>query len=613
MSVIHAPRENRVDFRQWLMPAILTLVFLAFFFRLWYLAVAASDELKERGERSRQTSVSRLAPRGKIYDRKGQLLAGVRSVLVATAVPNKIRDDEDAMAELADILGVTVEEIEKKFSASDVAPNLPTVVAQDVTIQAATKLAEAGHRIEGVEITMLPMRRYVDTVSLATVMGFVWVPTKKEVDALTARGIQPADFVGREGIEKQYEAELMGNPGMERLLVDARRNPIRSLASDNPQPGRDLVLGIDYDLQKFAAEQLRGRRGAVVAIDPANGDVLCMVSSPTYDVGKFIGGISQADYDLLRNDPGRPLYARAMQGEYQPGSTWKIVTTLAGMEAGVFDPSRPAPCRGYYSLGSRRFKCLGVHGNVTFHTAMQKSCNAYFADLAVRAGKEQMLETSLALHFGQRTGIDLPDRRENDGNLPTDQWWAKHHPERPFGKGDLVNFGVGQGELLVTPLQMASLIATVASRGTQYQPRLVRAMTNDEGEMEVREPKVIAEFASSAEFWDTMHRALIAVVEGGTARGGRIAGITMGGKTGSAENAHGSLTHSWFVGFAPAENPRIAIAVMAENAGHGGTVAVPIASAVVRKYLEGKAPEEPGERPSIGIEFESEAVPLAPR
>ncbi|MBX3097395.1 MAG: penicillin-binding protein 2 [Fimbriimonadaceae bacterium] len=614
MSVIHAPRENPIDFRQFLIPAILLLIFAIFFFRLWFLQVAGAPSLKEQGERSREASVSRLAPRGKIFDRKGIQLAGVRSVLVATAVPNRIRHDDSAMKELGAILGITSEEILKKFDAKDVAQDLPAVIAQDVSIEAATRLAEARTRLEGIGIETLPMRRYADTKSLATVLGYVWVPTERETKRLEDHGIKPADFVGREGIEKEYEAELMGDPGVDRLLVDARRRPIRSLASDNPQPGRDLVLGIDFDLQKYAFEMLRGRKGAVVALDPRNGDVLCMVSSPTYDTAQFIGGISQAEYSLLRDDPNKPLYARAMQGEYQPGSTFKILTTMAGMRAGTFDPNRPALCRGYYAVGNRRFKCLGTHGSVTFKTAMAKSCNAYFADLAVRTGEAEMLSTASELHFGTQLGLDLPDGRENDGVLPTPEFWEKRHPDRPFGKGDLVNFGVGQGELLVTPLQMASMMGTVAMKGVQYRPRIVRGISDAEGKMTVLEPQEIARIQGTDSFWRQLQDALVTVVEAGTARSGRIAGISMAGKTGSAENAHGPLTHSWFIAFAPAENPKIAIAVMAENAGHGSTVAVPIASAVVRHYLNPPKPTtapRPNQGSGNSIEFESEVVPIS--
>jgi penicillin-binding protein 2 len=234
---------------------------------------------------------------------------------------------------------------------------------------------------------------------------------------------------------------------------------------------------------------------------------------------------------------------------------------------------------------------------VTFNRAMQKSCNAYFADLAVKAGYEAMCDAAEELHFGTRLGLDF--EWEGRGVVPNPEWWAKVS-NRPFSRGDLVNMGCGQGELLVTPLQMASLIATVANDGKQMRPRFVRAIRDANGKVTPVEPEVIGEIAASPEFWSIMKNSLEAVVSGGTARGGRIQGITMAGKTGSAENAHGPLTHSWFVAYAPADNPQIAIAVMAENAGHGGTVAVPMASSVIRKYLEKDPPKPAGQAEQSG-------------
>jgi len=528
--------------------------------------------------------VEQLAPRGEILDRKGQLLAGVRPNLVLMAVPRKLRNDEELRQRVADVTGLTLSELDAKLKRITSPPDLPTVLLRDIDIKAATRIAEAEQLYEGLSVKTLPMRYYPDTKTLAHVLGWVWVPTESIEKRLKEKGITPASFVGREGLEHVYEKELMGKAGSERLQLDPRRRPIASLPSDHPQPGKDLILGIDGDLQAHATKLLAGRKGAIVALDPKTGDVLAMVSAPTFDVTDYIGS-----YNTLRDDPSKPLYSRATLGTYQPGSTFKILTTLAALKKGVFDANRPAYCNGGYQMGRRRFRCLGFHGSVTFNRAMQKSCNAYFADLAVKAGYEAMCDAAEELHFGTRLGLDFD--REGRGVVPNPEWWAKVS-NRPFSRGDLVNMGCGQGELLVTPLQMASLIATVANEGKQMRPRFVRAIRDVNGKVTPVEPEVIGEIAASPEFWSIMKNSLEAVVSGGTARGGRIQGITMAGKTGSAENAHGPLTHSWFVAYAPADNPQIAIAVMAENAGHGGTVAVPIASSVIRKYLE-KDPPKP--------------------
>ncbi len=584
MSVIRAPRHVPYDLRQLIVPVGVAAFFIFYFFRLWFLQVAEADSLREQGERSRETKVEMLAPRGEILDRKGQLLAGVRPNLVLMAVPSKLKKDDALRQRVADITGMTLKELDAKLKRITSPPALPTVLLRDIDIKTATRIAESEHLFEGVSVKTLPMRYYPDTKSLAHVLGWVWVPSDVIERELKDQGITPASFVGREGLEKKYETLLMGKAGSERVRLDARRRPVASLPSDHPQPGKDLILGIDGELQAHATKLLAGRRGAIVALDPKTGDVLAMASAPTFDVTDYIGS-----YNTLRDDPAKPLYFRAIQGTYQPGSTFKILTTLAALKKGVFDANRPAYCNGGYQMGSRRFRCLGVHGSVTFNRAMQKSCNAYFADLAVKAGYEAMCDAAEELHFGTRLGLDFD--REGRGVVPNPEWWGKVS-NRQFSRGDLVNMGCGQGELLVTPLQMASLIATVANEGKQMRPRFVRAIRDVNGKVTPVEPEVIGEIAASPEFWSIMKNSLEAVVSGGTARGGRIQGITMAGKTGSAENAHGPLTHSWFVAYAPADNPQIAIAVMAENAGHGGTVAVPIASSVIRKYLE-KDPPKP--------------------
>lgn len=585
MSVIHAPKEAPLGIRELLVPSLIGLVMVGFGLRLWYVQVAAGDELRERGENTRESRVSVLAPRGRIYDRTGTLLAGVRPMLVATAIPNTLLKDEELLLRTAEVLRIPPEELKETLEKVNTPKTLPATIARDLPMDVATRVAELGDRLPGVNVETRAMRTYKDTASLAHVLGWVWVPGQREVKQFEEWGVRPPDYVGREGIEKTYERKLMGTPGVERVRVDARRRPVEKVPGDHPVPGSDLFLAIDEDLQQYARALLGSRRGAVVALDPKSGDVLAMVTSPSYDAAQFIGGISQKEMNVFLNDPGRPLYHRPTQASYQPGSTWKIVTAIAAYEAGIFDPSRTVYCGGGYRMGRQIFRCMGTHGPIAFNRAMTTSCNTYFSDLAVRVGQERLAETALRLGFGQKTGIDLPT--ESTGLVPSPEWWAKRYPDRNFTIGNLVNFGCGQGELSVTPLQMAQLIALVGNNGVGFQPRLVRAVRapNTSGEPKVLEPTVAHRVTAPAEFWETLRNSLQSVVTSGTARRGQI-GVTYGGKTGSAENASGPLTHSWFVAFAPIEKPQIAIAVIAENAGHGGEVAVPLAAQVMRRYLE---------------------------
>ncbi|MCW5937378.1 MAG: penicillin-binding protein 2 [Fimbriimonadaceae bacterium] len=588
--MIRAPEERPVTLRDFVFLGVVLAAVVAFLVRLWYLQFVQSDELRVRGENSSEASVSRLAPRGRILDRKGRVIAGVRPEVVVTAKPSIALKHPEVIQEVAARLGIDPKRLKREIEEHARVGELPAPVHVGADLQVAAWLAENAYRLQGFGVETQPVRNYVAPLELAHSLGYVRQPRDVDVERLEKQGIQPAAYVGLAGLERQYEAELMGTAGRERVIVDARRRPLRELGVDHPIPGDDLVLGIDLDLQKYALQLLGGYRGSVVAIDPSDGTVLCLASNPTYDASKFLGGLSQDEYSALRDDPARPLFPRAYAAAYAPGSTFKLVTTIAGIEAGVFSPSRPAFCSGYYQVGRKRFKCLGVHGSVSYHRALEKSCNAYFADLGVRAGPDALRKACDQVGIGRRTGIDIPG--EATGTVATEEWWAKHR-DRPYSTGDTVNFSVGQGELAVTPLQMACVAALVANNGESYQPHMVRSVVfPNTGETRKIDKFVLGKVDVSMQYWPLIKSAMVAAIESGTAQTARIPGLRWAGKTGSAENRKDHDTHSWFVGFAPLENPRIAICVMVENGGHGGTRAAPIAKGVVERFLNG-APSAP--------------------
>ncbi|HVL40032.1 MAG TPA: penicillin-binding transpeptidase domain-containing protein, partial [Fimbriimonadaceae bacterium] len=271
------------------------------------------------------------------------------------------------------------------------------------------------------------------------------------------------------------------------------------------------------------------------------------------------------------------------QSAYAPGSTFKIVTTLAAARRGVFDPNRTVVCAGGYRVGPRFVRCLGRHGSISFHRAFAKSCNTYFIDLGMRAGETALKEAALAVGLGARSGIDL--RSESRGIVPTKEWLERWRKDPRWYPGDQANLSIGQGELAVTPIQMANLMALVANDGRQFRPHLVKGAQSFDGELEPREPEPAHEIDVAPQVWAALRRALQAVVDEGTAQVAKLPGLPWGGKTGSAEHRRGKLTHSWFVGLAPAENPKIAICVFVEAAGHGSEVAAPVAREIVRAYL----------------------------
>ena len=452
------------------------------------------------------------------------------------------------------------------------------------------------------------MRAYRDTTSLSHVLGYVWLPNDKDIKRLKVKGIDPAEYVGKNGIERTYEKELMGTPGADQVELDARRRPVKILGTEPPVPGAQLSLSIDMDLQKFTTNLLgqiykdKGIKGGLVALDPSTGEILCQVSSPGFDESLFYGGISKVDLDRLQKDPAKPLINRTIASQNSPGSTFKIVTSIAAYRQGKLDPHTTAICHGGYTLGRRTLKCLGVHGNIEFARAMEKSCNAFFCTIGMNAGPDALCQAALDCGLGARTGVELVG--ELKGVVPTEKWLK--HWKKPLGwyGGDTLNMSVGQGYVSATPMQMANLISMVANRGVIYTPHLVRGQRNgDTGDFSIAAPKIAHEVKAEPWFWDMLQDGLTRVIDSGTARSAQIPGVQWAGKTGSTEHGRRTeKTHSWFVGFGPVQHPKIAICMFAEAAGHGGEISAPIAKEVVAHYLASLAKADAKRASSSGIQ-----------
>ncbi|MBX3112691.1 MAG: penicillin-binding protein 2 [Fimbriimonadaceae bacterium] len=593
MSVIHAPEQTPLDARLLAVPAVLVVAFAGFIVKLWNLQVVQSADVIDRAGKTAVMSDTSLAPRGRIVDRADRPVADVRQELVVVAklsvISKLLKDDPAAIDEAASLLGLTKEAILKKLERDQTRRDLWTPVSVGVSTEVASKFVENPDRFPGFDIRSTPMRSYWDTTSLAHILGYVWTPNDKVDESLRAQGVTPAEYVGRAGLEQQYELALMGKPGSEKFGIDAKRRPIRYLGSDEPVPGKKLVLSIDLELQRLANRLLDGHRGAVVALDPQTGGVLALASSPNYDAKVWQGGISHDDYQRLLDDPGKPLYDRGFQASYAPGSTFKVVTSIAALRAGVLDPSHAIVCPGYLAVGRRRMKCEnhGPGAVLDYRLALTKSCNTYFGDLARKAGIEQMRKACADLGLGERTGLDVPG--EGSGFVSSPEWLermvakgAKHG----WYEGDTVNMGIGQGELAVTPLQMAEVASLVANRGVSYRPHVVKAIVDPQTKESTDVAKqVLGKVDAPGWFWSALTGAMNNVIEGGTARSAQIPGLSWAGKTGSAENDPRKATHAWFIGFAPLDNPKIAVCVLIENGGHGGDVSAPIARQVVARYL----------------------------
>jgi penicillin-binding protein 2 len=588
VSVIHAPKEPELDPRIVAFPVIMGLLLVVLFLRLWYFQVVIAPELRQKAEASREIKVEKEAPRGLIYDRNGLLVAGVRSEIVITAIPAIVQKQPWVLEKVAAITGADLKKLKAKLADANWRRFVASPIFVGASVDAGSRLAEAGEDLPGIGVETQPMRYYAESNSMSHAMGYVWVPSPRDVERLEKDGYQAAAYVGKGGIERAYETSLMGEPGAEHVEVDARRRPIRVVGRDNAVPGRQLGLTLDAKLQHIATQALAGRglAGSVVAIEPSTGEVLCLASSPTYDQSVFQGGISQDEWATLTSDETKPMLNRAIQSAYAPGSTFKIVTSIAAAQAGIFDPNRTTFCDGAYHLGTHDFRCLGHHGSLNFRDAFTRSCNVYFATLGHTLGRERILEAAQAVGLGARTGIELTG--ETRGDLPDERWLKRARKPAVWYGGDAINASIGQGAVNVTTLQMANLVSLVANHGTNYTPHMVREIRGDEpnSTRQSVEPKVAHHIDLPDSFWQTLEDAMLNVINSGTARSAQIPGLSWGGKTGTAEHGKTKTSHAWFVGIAPMVAPKIAICVMIESGGHGGEAAAPVAREVVKAYMD---------------------------
>lgn len=610
MSVIHAPKKQEIEPRMFIYIGVIALSLTVMLLRVWFLQVVKGEDYLAAKSRARLSSVKMLAPRGLIYDRQNRLIAGVRTEIVITGIPSTVRKKPWVLDKVAEHIEPDpaarpkmVAKMKRKLDDGFFRPNLPTPIHVGVPMDVAQKFADGADDMPGIGVEFQGLRYYPNSVDMAHILGYVWTPSQGDIDRISKElddpSLEPAAYVGKQGVEKTHELELMGSPGQETLEVNRRKAPVRVVGRENPTPGKKLILTIDRDLQKLANQLLaqacgsrEGSGGAVVIIEPATGEVLCLASYPNFDAGLFEGGISKEDYDALANDPLKPFNNRAISSAYPPGSTFKVLTSIAAARAGKLNYSTYVSCPGFFEVGGgKKWKCENhPRGSLNYHEAFSKSCNTYFGSLANSVGREFMTGTAVMTGFGKRSGIDTTG--EAAGVVPTPEWWAEHKPKDTFRRGHLVNMGIGQGELSVTPLQMCDLIALVANDGVSYKPHFVKATVDSEGRTVPVEPEVAHRVDLPADFWAHIKSAMVSVNERGTARGSApIAGLTWGGKTGSAEHRRGQATHAWYVGVAPIDQPKLAISVMIEKSGHGGDIAAPIAAKLVRYWLkEAKAP-----------------------
>lgn len=590
---------------------VLLLVLLV---RLTYLQVLRQNYFNTLADNNRISVVPIVPSRGLIEDRNGIVLAQNYSGYTLEIAPAKVANLEDTINELSTLVSIQDKDRKrfKKLLTESHTSNTYPIRSRLSEVEVA-RFAAQRFRFPGVEIKARLFREYPFSDKTSHLIGYVGRINDKDFEKLEEKDLDAnykgSDYIGKIGIEQSYERELHGTTGFENVEVDAGGRGVRVLSRTAPVSGQTLTLTMDMKLQEIAEEAFGEFRGALVAIDPTNGEVLAFVSKPGYDPNLFVDGIDTESWDALNNSPDVPLNNRALRGQYPPGSTIKPFMALAGFDSGKRTPSYTINDPGYFNLPGSRHQYrdwkAGGHGSVDMFKAIVISCDTYFYSLATDVGIDGIHDYLEKFGFGRKTGLDMEG--ESSGLLPSTEWKRRRHNQIWY-PGDTVSVGIGQGYLLVTPMQLAYATAILANDGIAYRPHLVKqSHIGTDSASAIAEVPVEMNLKLNPENVALIKRAMTAVtLPGGTAAyAGSGAPYSFAGKTGTAQvigikqgekyvakdiNEY-HRDHAWFIAFAPADKPRIALAVLAENAGHGGSVAAPIARKVIDYYLLGKVPK----------------------
>ena len=597
--------EARIFMHRVLVAAIVVLGLLGMLVARYYNLTIIHHDLYVTESEKNRVHVQSIAPtRGLIYDSKDRLLADNRPSYTLSLIIERVDDIDETLAQLRQLVKISDVDVERFSRARRKGRRPYEAVPLRYRLNEAeiARLAVNEYRLEGVEVEAQLIRFYPYGELFAHAVGYVGSINQRELDVMTEDDM--LDYagtrsIGKVGLESYYERNLLGEVGYQNVETNARGRVLRVLERKDPTPGKTLQLYLDTDLQEAAHRALSGRRGSVVAIEIATGGVLALASTPSFNPNLFVTGISHTDYNALNTSLDKPMYNRAIQGQYPPASTVKPMLALAALHYGVNDEKRSIRDPGFFQLKGherkyRDWKKRGHGNHVDMKQAIAESCDTYFYDLAHRMGIDRIHEFGLHFGMGARTDIDIPN--ENGGNWPSKAWKKGRHG-LPWFPGDSLNVSIGQGYTQATPLQLAEMTATIASRGVRKKPMLVRTING-----ELQAPVEVERFNVSQRHWDIIFDAMREVVHGRRGTGQRIrrgAKYEMAGKTGTAQvvgikqdeeydasklNAR-HLDHALFIGFAPYDNPKIAVAVVVENGEHGSSTAAPMARKVFDAYL----------------------------
>ncbi len=564
--------------------------------RLWHLQVREGPYYRDLSENNRTRQVLMEPARGLIYDRNGVLLANNVPSFTLYVTLEDVKDREVLVEKLSDLLGLDQAFIRKKLGGKG-GKLLMRKIKDRLTLRDAVLIESHRLDLPGVMVQVESQRNYPGGVTASHLLGYVGEISAEQLEKSEFSDLHQGSIVGQYGVEKSFDRHVRGQAGNKRVEVDAHGHEKRVEVVEKPQAGNDLHLTIDIRLQKLAEDLLGQEHGAIVALDPASGDILAMASRPAFDPNVLSRELTSKQWVEIVQDEGRPLNNRASQGQYPPGSTFKVPMAVAALETKTMAPSSTVFCNGGYQFGNRVFrdwKKTG-HGAVNLHAALVHSCDVYFYTVGQRMGIDVMAEFGKEFGLGQGTGVELPSERV--GIMPSTSWKQKAKKE-PWYPGETISAAIGQGYVTVTPLQMANVMGTVANDGVNYRPRLVRAvMDRMTGHLQELPAVPRGKINAKPETFRIIKEAMADVVKEGTATRAKSSLVTIGGKTGTAQVAalrtgpEESIPkkfrdHAWFIAFAPVESPKIAVAVLVEHMGHGGSAAAPLAKEVIEAYVK---------------------------
>ena len=586
--------------------------------RLWYLQVLEGDRYATLSTSNRLRARVVEAPRGFLLDRNGDVLVENRPTFDLYATPEDVKNPAEVAAVLANVLGTEATDIEARLREGS--RTQPILLRKDLDERQMVAVEERRLDLPGVNLRIRPVRAYPAAGAAASLLGYVSEVNSAQLAREEYRDFRQGETLGQAGVERRYDAFIRGVDGAEQIEVDARGRAIRQVSRTDPRSGANVYLTIDKKIQAAAEAAFEGKKGTVVAMNPTTGEILAMVSRPSFDPNLFAQRISAEDWQRVATDPAHPLQNRAYQAQYPPGSIFKLMVAIAGLESGALTPETRFNCPGQFYLGNTKFDDWkkGGHGVLDLRGAIKNSCNVYFYQAGLRTGINEIVKVSRAFGLGEPPGLGLGD--EVKGNLPNPGPRKKGQPG--WTDGQTVISSIGQGLVVTSPMQLLVMVSAIANGGTIYKPYVVKKIVTLADEvLEEYEPEAVRQVGVKPETLAFIRSAMLGVVEGGTGARAAVKGIPIGGKTGTAqvvkkgdEKGHKDLKdHGWFAGFGPVDNPRIAVVVLVENGGFGGLVAAPVAKAVFEAAFADRQPIEtavaatPPSQPSSTHEDDEEA------